>query len=135
MSFQFESNLGHFINIPKAYFFEAVWQRELIDSKEFAESIISKRSVEIFEQIRTPNMKPTNPPTSLQSREVRILERSFNEACCSIRRTVNTPSWLKDIRDVSSSSCHSARSRSTVKKNPVRYFSNGQIQYPPVVCV
>jgi hypothetical protein len=37
-------------------------------------------------------MKSTNPPISLKSCEVRVLERSFDEAWCSIRRTVITPS-------------------------------------------
>jgi hypothetical protein len=37
-------------------------------------------------------MKPTNPPISLKSCEVRILEQSFGETWRSIRRVVITPS-------------------------------------------
>lgn len=91
ISFQFEADLSHFINIPKTYF-DAVWQREPIDSKDFTESIIFKSSVEMFELLKTPNMKPTNPPVCIKSCEVRILERSFGEAWRSIRRMVISPS-------------------------------------------
>jgi hypothetical protein len=49
ISFQVEDDLGHFINIPKAYF-DAVCQREPIDSKDFTERIIFRSSVEMFEQ-------------------------------------------------------------------------------------
>jgi hypothetical protein len=45
----------------------------------------------MFEQLRTPK-KPINPPISLKSCEVRILERCFDEAWRSIRRIVMTPS-------------------------------------------
>lgn len=91
ISFQFEEDLGQFINIPKAYF-DAVCQREPIDSKEFTESVIFKSSVELFEQLRIPNMKPVNPPVITKSCEVRILERSFGEAWRSTRRMVISPS-------------------------------------------
>lgn len=91
ISFQFEADLGHFINIPKAYF-DAVWQREPIDSEDFTESVIFKSSVEIFEQLKTPNMKSMNPPIIFKSCDVRILERTYGEAWRSIRRMVISPS-------------------------------------------
>ncbi|KAI3144139.1 hypothetical protein CBS147326_1143 [Penicillium roqueforti] len=91
ISFQFDRDLAQFINIPKAYF-DAVWQREPFDSTEFTESVIFKTSVDIFEQLNTPTMKPMNPPVMVKSCEVRILERSFREAWRSIRRTVITSS-------------------------------------------
>ncbi|KAJ5994461.1 hypothetical protein N7451_010185 [Penicillium sp. IBT 35674x] len=90
ISFQFEADLGHFIHIPKAYF-DAVWQREPIDSKEFTENVIFKGSVEIFEHLKTPNMKPMNPPMIIKSCNVRILERSFGEAWRCTRRMVISP--------------------------------------------
>lgn len=90
ISFQFEADLGHFIHIPKTYF-DAVWQREPIDSKDFTESVIFKGSVEIFEHLKTPNMKPTNPPMIVRSCNVRILERSFGEAWRCTRRMVISP--------------------------------------------
>ncbi|KAJ5646581.1 hypothetical protein N7490_002953 [Penicillium lividum] len=76
VSFQFEADLGQFINIPRTYF-DAVWRREPIDSKEFIENVIFKGSVEIFENLKTPNMKSMNPPMIIRSCNVRILERSF----------------------------------------------------------
>ncbi|CAI7612736.1 unnamed protein product [Penicillium pancosmium] len=91
ISFQFESDLGLFINIPKAYF-DAVWLREPIDSKEFTESVIFKGSVEMLEQLKPPTMKPLNPPVTIKSCELRILERTFGEAWRSTRRVVITPS-------------------------------------------
>ncbi|KAJ5923526.1 hypothetical protein N7454_008771 [Penicillium verhagenii] len=90
ISFQFEADLGHFIGIPKAYF-DAVWQREPIDSKDFTESVIFKGSVEIFEHLKPPNMKPMNPPMIIKSCNVRILERSFGEAWRCTRRMVISP--------------------------------------------
>ncbi|KAJ6095622.1 hypothetical protein N7486_006368 [Penicillium sp. IBT 16267x] len=90
ISFQFEADLSHFIHIPKTYF-DAVWQREPIDSKEFTESVIFKGSVEIFEHLKTPNMKPMNPPMIIRSCNVRILERSFGEAWHCTRRMVISP--------------------------------------------
>ncbi|KAJ5671662.1 hypothetical protein N7507_000789 [Penicillium longicatenatum] len=90
ISFQFEADLGQFIHIPKTYF-DAVWQREPIDSKEFTESVIFKGSVEVFEHLKTPNMKPMNPPMIIRSCDVRILERSFGEAWRCTRRMVISP--------------------------------------------
>lgn len=91
ISFQFDADIGHFINIPKTYF-DAVWQREPMDSKDFTESVIFQSSVEMFEQLKTPNMKSLNPPLTVKSCDVRILERSFGEAWRSIRRLVISPS-------------------------------------------
>lgn len=90
ISFQFEADLSHFIHIPKTYF-DAVWQREPIDSKEFTETVIFKGSVEIFEHLKTPNMKPMNPPMMIRSCNVRILERSFGEVWRCTRRMVISP--------------------------------------------
>lgn len=87
ISFQFEGDLGHFISIPKAYF-DAVCQREPVDSSQFTESVIFKSSVDVFEQLNTPTMKSMNPPVMVKSCEVRILERSFGDAWRSIRRLV-----------------------------------------------
>ncbi|KXG48423.1 uncharacterized protein PGRI_022930 [Penicillium griseofulvum] len=91
ISFQFDGDLAQFINIPKAYF-DAVWQREPVDSTEFTESVLFKTSVDMFEQLNTPTMKSMNPPVAVKSCEVRILERSFGEAWRSIRRMVITSS-------------------------------------------
>lgn len=91
ISFQFEAELANFINIPKAYF-DAVYQREPVDSKEFTESVIFKNSVEMVEQLKPPNMKPMNPPVITKSCEVRILERSYGQAWRSTRRMVICPS-------------------------------------------
>lgn len=87
ISFQYESDLVHFINIPKAYF-NAVWQRQPVDSDQFSESIIFKSSVEMLEQMKASTMKPMNPPLVHRSCEVRILERSFGEAWRAVRRMV-----------------------------------------------
>ncbi|KAL4920066.1 hypothetical protein BDW62DRAFT_177519 [Aspergillus aurantiobrunneus] len=87
VSFQYASDLGQFINIPKAYF-EAVWQREPVDSEQFSESVIFKSSVELVEQLRAPIMKSMNPPIITRSCQVRILERTFGEVWRSIRRMV-----------------------------------------------
>lgn len=91
ISFQSDGDLAQFINIPKAYF-DAVWQRELVDASESTESVIFKTSVDMFEQLNTPTMKSLNPPVVVKSCEVRILERSFGEAWRSIRRMVITSS-------------------------------------------
>ncbi|KAJ5093532.1 hypothetical protein N7456_009393 [Penicillium angulare] len=91
ISFQFEADLAHFINIPKLYF-DSVWSREPIDSKEFTETVIFKGSVQTFEQLKTPTMKAMNPPMLIKSCNVRILERSFGEAWRCIRRIVISPS-------------------------------------------
>ncbi|KAE8385322.1 hypothetical protein BDV23DRAFT_176335 [Aspergillus alliaceus] len=64
--FQHKSDLQYFINLPKAYF-DVVWQREPMDSGQFAETIIFKSSVE----------KSMNPPIFHKSCEMRILERSY----------------------------------------------------------
>ncbi|KAJ5759178.1 hypothetical protein N7520_006334 [Penicillium odoratum] len=90
ISFQFEAELGHFINIPRTYF-DAVWRREPIDSKEFTVSVIFKGSVEIFEHLKAPSMRPMNPPVIIRSCNVRILERSFGEAWRCTRRMVISP--------------------------------------------
>lgn len=87
VSFQSDADMGNFINIPKAYF-DGVWQREPIHSKDFTETVIFKSSAEIFEQLTTPNMQPLNPPLTVKSCDVRILERSYGEAWRSIRRIV-----------------------------------------------
>jgi hypothetical protein len=87
VSFQYSADLGQFINIPKAYF-DAVWQREPVDSDQFSESVIFKTSVEVVEQLRAPIMKSMNPPIITRSCEVRILERTFREVWRSIRRMV-----------------------------------------------
>ncbi|KAL4785442.1 hypothetical protein BJX76DRAFT_366981 [Aspergillus varians] len=87
VSFQYASDLGQFINIPKAYF-DAVWQREPVDSEQFSESIIFNSSVQIVEQLRAPIMKAMNPPMTTRSCQVRVLERTFGEVWRSIRRMV-----------------------------------------------
>lgn len=87
LSFQYEPDLVHFINIPKAYF-NAVWQRQPIDSDEFSESIIFKSPVEMVEQLKASTMKSTNPPVTHKSCEIRILERSFEDAWRTVRRMV-----------------------------------------------
>ena len=87
ISFQFEADLSHFINIPKAYF-NAVLQREPVDGTNFTESLIFKSSVEVFERLNTPTMKSLNPPVMAKTCEVRVLERSFGEAWRSTRRMV-----------------------------------------------
>ncbi|CEL04835.1 hypothetical protein ASPCAL05959 [Aspergillus calidoustus] len=87
VSFQYSADLGQFINIPKAYF-DAVWQREPVDSDQFSESVIFKTSVEVVEQLRAPIMKSMNPPMITRSCEVRVLERTFGEVWRSIRRMV-----------------------------------------------
>lgn len=96
ISFQFESDLRQFINIPKAYF-DAVWLREPIDSNEFTETVIFKRSVKMLEQLKPPTMKPLNPPAAIKSCEFRILERTFGEAWRSTRRVVITPSVAQNM--------------------------------------
>lgn len=87
ISFQFETDLSHFINIPKSYF-EAVRQREPIDSNKFTESVIFKTWLENFEQLKMPHMKSMNPPVMWKSCEVRIMERSYGDAWRSTRRLV-----------------------------------------------
>ncbi|KAL4803420.1 hypothetical protein BDV18DRAFT_162984 [Aspergillus unguis] len=87
ISFQYATDLGQFINIPKAYF-DAVWQREPVDSEQFSESVIFKSSVDMVEQLRAPIMKSMNPPIITPSCQVRILERTFPEVWRSIRRMV-----------------------------------------------
>lgn len=96
ISFQFEADLGKFINIPKAYF-DAVSQREPVDSEEFTESVIFKSSVEMVEQLKPPNMKPMNPPVTAKSCDVRILERSYGQAWQSTRRLVISSSAAEKI--------------------------------------
>ncbi|KAL2820900.1 hypothetical protein BDW59DRAFT_164451 [Aspergillus cavernicola] len=87
VSFQYATDLGQFINIPKSYF-DAVWQREPVDSEQFSEGVIFKSSVGLVEQLRAPIMKSLNPPMITRSCEVRILERTFGEVWRSIRRMV-----------------------------------------------
>lgn len=87
ISFQYESDLMRFINIPKAYF-SAVWQRQPVDSDQFSESIIFKGSVESLEQLKASTMKPMNPAVIHKSCEVRVLERSFGDAWRTVRRMV-----------------------------------------------
>lgn len=91
ISFQFDGDIGAVINIPKSYF-DAVSQREPVDSSEFTESVIFKGSVEVWEQLKTPGMKSMNPPLSIKSSDIRILERSFGEAWRNVRRMVISPS-------------------------------------------
>ncbi|KAJ0426918.1 hypothetical protein BJY00DRAFT_3048 [Aspergillus carlsbadensis] len=87
VSFQYSADLSQFTNIPRAYF-DAVWQREPVDSDHFSESVIFKSSVEVVEQLRAPMMKSMNPPMITRSCEVRILERTFGEVWRSMRRMV-----------------------------------------------
>ncbi|KAJ5225670.1 hypothetical protein N7468_006895 [Penicillium chermesinum] len=91
ISFQFDGDLGALINIPKSYF-DAVKQREPIDSPEFTESVVFKGSVEVWERLKAPGMKPMNSPQIIKSGEVRILEKSFAEAWQNTRRVVISPS-------------------------------------------
>ncbi|KAB8230988.1 uncharacterized protein BDW43DRAFT_302078 [Aspergillus alliaceus] len=74
--FQHKSDLQYFINLPKAYF-DVVWQREPMDSGQFAETIIFKSSVEKFEKLKAHTMRSMNPPIFHKSCEMRILERSY----------------------------------------------------------
>ncbi|KAL4878010.1 hypothetical protein BJY04DRAFT_230284 [Aspergillus karnatakaensis] len=90
VSFQYGSDLGQFINTPKAYF-DSVSQREPVDSDQFSESVIFKTSVE----------SSMNPPVVTRSCEVRILERTFEEVWQSVRRMVITSSIAE-----SSPKCH-----------------------------
>ncbi|KAI9043850.1 uncharacterized protein KD926_002741 [Aspergillus affinis] len=87
ISFQYMADLMQFIGLPRAYF-DAVWQREPIDSPEFSEAVLFKSSLELFEQLKAATMKPMNPPMVHGSCEVRILERSFGKAWRSVRRLV-----------------------------------------------
>ncbi|KAK1140607.1 hypothetical protein N8T08_010245 [Aspergillus melleus] len=87
ISFQYMADLMQFIGLPRAYF-DAVWQREPVDSTEFSETVLFKSSLELFEQMKAATMKPMNPPMVHGSCEVRILERSFGEAWRSVRRLV-----------------------------------------------
>ncbi|KAL2863399.1 uncharacterized protein BJX67DRAFT_261294 [Aspergillus lucknowensis] len=96
VSFQYSADLGQFINIPKA-FFDAVWQREPVDSDQFSESVIFKSSVEMVEQLRAPIMKSMNPALVTRSCEVRILERTFGEVWRSIRRMVISTSLAEKV--------------------------------------
>ncbi|KAE8375368.1 hypothetical protein BDV26DRAFT_17749 [Aspergillus bertholletiae] len=94
VSFQHTSDLQYFINLPKAYF-DAVWQREPVDSDRFSETVLFKSSVERFEQLKAPTMRSMNPPIFYKSCEVRILERSYGEAWQSVRRMVIS-SWVAE---------------------------------------
>ncbi|GMG26244.1 unnamed protein product [Aspergillus oryzae] len=94
VSFQHASDLQYFINLPKAYF-DAVWQREPVDSDQFSETVLFRSSVEKFEQLKAPTMRPMNPPVIHKSCEVRILERSYGEAWQSVRRMVIS-SWVAE---------------------------------------
>ncbi|KAE8362527.1 hypothetical protein BDV27DRAFT_159671 [Aspergillus caelatus] len=94
VSFQHAYDLQYFINLPKAYF-DAVWQREPVDSDQFSEIVLFKSSVEKFEQLKAPTMRPMNPPVIHKSCEVRILERSYGEAWQSVRRMVIS-SWVAE---------------------------------------
>lgn len=87
ISFQYMADLMQFIGVPRAYF-DAVWQREPVDSPEFSENVLFKSSLELFEQLKAATMKSMNPPMVHGSCEVRILERSFGEAWRSMRRLV-----------------------------------------------
>ncbi|PLB55883.1 hypothetical protein P170DRAFT_372249 [Aspergillus steynii IBT 23096] len=87
ISFQYMADLMQFIGVPRAYF-DAVWQREPVDSAEFSETVVFKSSLELFEQLKATTMKSMNPPMVHGSCEVRILERSFGEAWRSMRRMV-----------------------------------------------
>ncbi|KAJ5173056.1 hypothetical protein N7492_005649 [Penicillium capsulatum] len=87
ISFQFDADLQNFVNIPKTYF-DAVRQRQPIDAKDLTENLIFRSSVEIFEQVKTPNMQSLNPPRVVKSCDVRILERSYGETWQTIRRIV-----------------------------------------------
>lgn len=81
------ADLMQFIGVPRAYF-DAVCQREPVDSSEFSETVLFKSSLELLEQLKATTMKSMNPPMVHGSCEVRILERSFGEAWRSIRRLV-----------------------------------------------
>ncbi|KJK60629.1 hypothetical protein P875_00053158 [Aspergillus parasiticus SU-1] len=94
VSFQHASDLQYFINFPKAYF-DAVWQREPVDSDQFSETVLFRSSVENFEQLKAPTMRPMNPPVIYKSCEVRILERSYGEVWQSVRRMVIS-SWVAE---------------------------------------
>ncbi|KAJ5776675.1 uncharacterized protein N7511_001686 [Penicillium nucicola] len=96
ITFQFEGDLRQLIDIPKTYF-EAVCRREPVDAADFTESVIFKSSVDFFEQLNTPSMKTMNPPVVAKSCEVRILERSFEEAWRSIRRMVISSSIAEKV--------------------------------------
>ncbi|OJJ31549.1 hypothetical protein ASPWEDRAFT_62678 [Aspergillus wentii DTO 134E9] len=96
ISFQYGADLLEFINIPKAYF-DAVWQREPMDSDQFSESVLFRGSVEIFEQLKAPSMKSMNPRMVHRSCQVRILERSFGEAWRTVRRIVISSSAAEKI--------------------------------------
>lgn len=91
VSFQFDGDIAALITIPKLYF-DAVKQREPLDSPEFTESVVYKGSVESWERLKTSGMQPMNPPQIIKSGEVRILERSFGESWHNTRRVVISPS-------------------------------------------
>ncbi|GAB1190984.1 hypothetical protein APSETT444_000152 [Aspergillus pseudonomiae] len=94
VSFQHTCDLQYFINLPKAYF-DAVWQREPVDSDQFSETVLFRSSVEKFEQLKAPTMRAMNPQVIRKSCEVRILERSYGEAWQSVRRMVIS-SWVAE---------------------------------------
>ncbi|PLN80979.1 hypothetical protein BDW42DRAFT_169717 [Aspergillus taichungensis] len=96
ISFQYKRDLMQFISIPKAYF-DAVWQREPVDSEQFSEAIIFRSSVELFEQLKAVTMRSTNPPMLHKSCEVRILERSYGEAWRFTRRLVISSSAAESM--------------------------------------
>ncbi|KAL4961993.1 uncharacterized protein BDV14DRAFT_113561 [Aspergillus stella-maris] len=96
ISFQYTSDLDQFICIPKSHY-DSVWQREPVDSENFSETIIFSNSVEAVEQLRAPAMKSMNPPMITRSCQVRVLERTFDEAWRSVRRIVISTSLAEKI--------------------------------------
>ncbi|KAF7595377.1 hypothetical protein BBP40_006371 [Aspergillus hancockii] len=87
VSFQHASDLQHFINLLSAYF-DAVRQREPVDSDQFSETVIFKSSTEQFKQLKAPTMRPMNPQVIHRSCEARILERAYRKAWQLVRRMV-----------------------------------------------
>ncbi|KAL9099199.1 MAG: hypothetical protein Q9163_005264 [Psora crenata] len=87
VAFANEEDLQSFMYIPRAYF-EAVSRREPLQLARATETLLFRRSVEVFEQLQTSTMKPMSARRQYQSCDLRILETTCKEAWRTTRRLV-----------------------------------------------
>lgn len=97
-----DDDLQELMRIPRDYF-NAVKRREPRNLPKATETLIFKRSVEIFELLKASTMKPTSPRQKFQSCDLRVLETTTKEGWRTTRRLVISSSagekkpWCKEF--------------------------------------
>lgn len=94
IAFANEVDFHRFMNIPKRYF-DMVKSREPRNPKQATETVLFKRSVELYERITPDTLKPTDSQYRNQSCDLRVLETTSRVGWHTYRRLVVSSSFAE----------------------------------------